>query len=236
MATLTVQQTTGGKILATDDGKIMGECCCCPSGCPPLAVTVSWVGNPPELTGGTYTWLGEDFENGDTKIICPDSCQCTYGAGSSTQGTYFVGGGFCYRYKTTYYSKYINDWAITDLVLEAQYLNQKKFMTYGTHTNYVTCNFTGTTTIYFGSVWYKKVAVDPLGTPTLSLTRKILGGTLSSTVSNTTGLSTENLTNASNFSISTAPVFIDGQLEGQLTTNSGVTISWERVTSTWCGP
>jgi len=236
---LTVQHTpTNGKILATDNGKIMGECCCnpCTNDCPPLAVTVSWVGNPPELTGGTYSWLGEDFENGDTKYICPDSCSCTYGAGTIFGTTYFFGGGFCFRNKTTYYTMYINDWAITDLVLEGQYLNQKQFQTYGTHTNYTTCNFTNTTTIYFGSVWYKRITVDPLGTPTLSMTRKILGGTASSTVSNTTGLSTENITNASNFSISTPPVYIDSQLEGQLTTNSGVTIAWERaVLPDWCG-
>ena len=62
--------------IAFNDGAV-GGCACCgggpPFSCvnPSLNVTMSWTG------GGTETFLGETFTNGQTHKICPSTYQCT---------------------------------------------------------------------------------------------------------------------------------------------------------------
>ena len=238
----TIQATTGGGIIDKGGG-ILGECCCneCPNDYPPLAVTVSWTGSPPELTGGTYTWLGENFNNGDTKFICPTSYSCqSLGPVTNTLSTVFFDSVFCRIIQTYAYRKYLNQWkygtgGTQDFLLENQYLNQRYIPCYGTHTNYVTCNPTSCFTGY-GSVWDRTIDIRPLGGRRLYGRRIAFGGGTPATYTPIrNGISTDDIT-TSTFVLNPAPQAINSQQEGQLVTTSNVTISWKRaVLPDWCG-
>ena len=221
------------------------ECCCpgttttsvnpCTGGKVPLKVTISWTGTPPELTGGTYTWLGHDFSNGQTILVCPNVYNCsTIAPNTSTIYTFFGGGGSCSSVKLYQYAKYSNTWSITDANFGARYFLSQYLRYLGTHTNSVTCNTTFALSVN-GDILLKVVDLLPLGGRSLSARRRKIGSGATYTIDNTAGLTSDDIT-PSTFSIFAPPVFIDDQMMGQLTTTSGVTIVWTRgVPSEWCG-
>ena len=233
MAT-TIQVTTGGKVLTDGSGLVQRECCCnpCASDYPPLAVTVSWTGNPTELTGGTYSWLGEDFGNGDTRFICPTTYKCSKKATTTTNSYLF--GTYCivtYNYNI---SNYKNTWRYgTQLFLGANYVAYNQRIRNGI-TSGTVCVPTTPGFYYTVFIYDRAAQVFPLGGRSLTLSRFRTPLTTAFT-QNSVGISTENLVPASSLDVTILPMRINGQQEGQLKTTSGVTISWERaVLPDWC--
>lgn len=240
------QVSLGGNLFVTGNGLVAGECCCpgttttsvnpCTGGKVPLKVTISWTGTPPELTGGTYTWLGHDFSNGQTILVCPTTYYCGKTDPTTlTPVSNFTGGGNCSFVKQYNYLRYSNLWSIADMNLQAVYFNSQYRKYYGTHTNSITCNVT-TQFTNAGSIWKKSLTASPLGGRSIRRTKAIIGGFFTTTNSNQAGLSTDTITPAANFAVTPAPIFIDDDILGQLTTTSGVTIAWTKgVPSEWCG-
>jgi len=242
--------TTNGKLLTVGTAglAIASDCCCtttnpCPNEKPPLKVTVSWTGSPPELVGGNYVWLGQSFSNGESKLICPTDFNCSNATGTaaiqrSPAAGYNTFGGGCsfgvYIYSSDYANTWINN-STNGIVLDARWSYKKNIYYYGTG-NSVTCNITSTNTVAGPSAVYQRRAlVYPLGGKYLVRERyRVTSPTISSqTFTISSGISTDNI-NPATFVVNTRPMKINDQQMGSLATTSGVTITWERaVTSAW---
>lgn len=246
----TIQRTVNGKVLITSvSGKVAGSCCCgsvnpCPGSPPPppLRVTVTWTGTPAELVGGKYPFLGKQFGNGDSLLICPGTYNCQPKATVPFTSTFFQTSGTRCYYRYYYLNaNYVNSWRkstathLGQINLIGNYITNRVL--------YKTGNWNGTACAYTTSFWaYFTYGVRYVQASRTAATNWYLRVKRSYTKAGAgyitsrfaAGLAGDDFTETF-FVVKPPPIRINAQSEGQVTTNSGVTIAWVRgVLPDWC--
>jgi len=214
----TLQKTTGGDLLKTTaGGALQGECCCgtadpC-SGVPGVDVTVTWTPGP-----ATYTIFGQTFSPGDTKTICPTNYACTTGA------------------LPTYYTPFWYEaWTFTNAA--GSLLNfdgeVRGILAQGTFLSTITCftiadyqavigmkAYTGTVTLFKNGLYRNFHTVKVPSCNSITTSTYYTYGTQSQS-----NISTRIPANATGLD---PGVPIQDSAFGQLTTNNGITVTWQR--------